>query len=366
VNFDLDLQKFWAENEASLGKPFRTDKPRAPITLPTDDHWLLEEMQLPSTVRYYQDAEYRAQVNRACNDRCQRVIGLRPFPEKPQPPAVLRIEHVMGARTELTEGGTPWLEPGVHNVEELRAKLDELERLDDAKLRDLIFSTGGVVEKAAPNPDGTPPVLRGFSRGPATIATSVIGTTEMLYWLMDYPEDMSRFFAVLADIIIRYHRILGAAAGVTYRGMAVNDDNCALFSPGLYEEFCYPAMRRIFDTLAPDPADDRFQHSDSDMEHLLPILARMNFKAVNLGPNTSVKTIRQFLPHTEIQGEVAPFTLRNKPAEAVIAEVRRDFDGAGADGGLLVTTAGSIAAGTKLEAIRTFMWAVHTYCRYDK
>ena len=67
---NLDLAHFWEENAASAQKPFRTDKPRCPVALSLDDHWLLDEMKLPSTMPYYCDAEYAAGVNRRCNDRC--------------------------------------------------------------------------------------------------------------------------------------------------------------------------------------------------------------------------------------------------------------------------------------------------------
>ena len=366
MNITLDLPRFWAENQASTGHPFRTDKPRAPISLPVDDHWLLEEMEVPSTVRYYREAAYRAAVNRQCNDRCAAAIGRRPFAENVAPPGILRIEEVLGAKTELTEGGTPWLEPAVHTIEELRAHLDRLAALDDRQLRARMFRNGGLIERAQPNPDGSRPVQRGFSRGPATIATSVLGTTELMFWLLDYPAEVGRFFELLADILIRYQQIVAAERGVCFRGYQVNDDNCALYSPALYEQFCLPAMRRIFDTFCPAPTDYRYQHSDSEMTHLLPILARLNFHGVNLGPTLPVEVIRAHLPRTEIHGQVAPFTLRNRPVAEIVAEVRRDFAGAGGDGGLLVTTAGSIAAGTKFEAIRAFMWAVQEYCRYDR
>lgn len=363
---NFDPKTFWAENELCIGKPFRTDKPRAPIMYWMDDHWLFEEMRLPSTVRYYRDAEYRAAIHRACNDRCEEALGRRFFRETPEPPRVLRIEEVFGAQTIILEGGPPWLEPGVTTPDALRHKLDELEQFSDAELRALIFSTGGVVEAATPNPDGSKPRRVIGSRGPATIATSVMGTMELFYWLEDEPVLLARFFDVLADVLIRYQRILAEAGGYEPCGYSWADDNCALFSPELYQQYCYPMMERVFAAFAPHPSDWRYLHADSDMEHLLPILATLDLKGVNLGPRIPAETIRRALPRTEIFGQVAPFTLRNRGREAIIAEVRRDFAAVGGDGGLTVCTAGSVAAGTSLEAIRTFMWAVQEFCRYDR
>ena len=360
----FDLGGFWRENELSAGKAFRTDKPRAPISLSVDDHWLLQEMQVPSSVRYFSDPEHRAEVNRACNDRCEEILGRRFFSESVDLPAVLRIEEVMGSQRQLVEGGTPWLEPGVNSVEELRTKLAEIELWSDADLRQVIFSSGGQVSRSTPRPDGSRAIVTPGSRGPATQATSILGTMNTLYWLIDYPDDMARFFEVLADVIIRYHWILEAETEVVYRGYYWLDDNCALYSPALYERFCYPAMKRVMDEFAPGSEDYRYQHSDSEMRHLLSLLSTLSFSGVNFGPSIPAHVIRQKMPSTEIHGEVAPNTLREKGLEAIVAEVKRDFAEVGHDGGLVVTTCCSISAGTTLESIRGFMWAVHENCRY--
>jgi uroporphyrinogen decarboxylase len=333
--------------------------------LPVDDHWLLQEMALPSTVRYFSEPDYRAETNRLCNDRCEEVIGFRPFSEVPSGPSMRRIEEVMGSRRELTEGGTPWLERGYETVEAIRVGLDRIERWSDRDLRDVMFAEGGKPVKQERTSDGSKPFATPGSRRPATMATSILGTMNTMFWLVDYPSDMERFFEVLGDIIVRYHNIVEQESGVAYRGYYWLDDNCALYSPNLYERFCLPVMNRVMDAFSPDPEDYRFQHSDSAMAHLLPLLTSLRFHAVNFGPTVSGATIRGFMPHAVIQGVVAPNTLRDRGLEGVVAEVKRDFAEVGGDGGLVVTTCGSISAGTSLESIRGFMWAVQEFCRYD-
>ena len=51
-----------------------------------------------------------------------------------------------------------------------------------------------------------------------------------------------------------------------------------------------------------------------------------------------------------------------KPVDRLIP----DFAKAGASGGLQVTTAGSLAAGTGVGRMRWFMWVVQEGCRYDR
>lgn len=354
----MDLALFWKENAESANKPFRTDKPRVPISLSFDDHWLLEEMQPPAYIRYYQEPEYRAELNRQTNDRMEPVIGIRPFNEQVEGPPLLRIEEVFGSRIEVVEGGTPWLEPGVKTPEELVEVLDRVERLSDPELDELLCSKGFSCERKERQETA-------WCRGPATIGTSVVGTTELMFWLIDEPEIMGRFYETLAATIIRYREAIHRITGVKTRGFAWLDDNCALFSPSLYEEFCLPVMKEVFGYFSPEPDDYRFQHSDSAMSHLFPLLAPLNFHGVNFGPTIPVEDIRAAMPNTVIHGQLAPFTLRNDGPDAVRNEVLRDFNAVGADGGLFMTTAGSIAAGTTLKSVRHWMEVVHNECRYD-
>ena len=44
--------------------------------------------------------------------------------------------------------------------------------------------------------------------------------------------------------------------------------------------------------------------------------------------------------------------------------VRSDFEKAGATGGLVITTAGSLAAGTTIDRMRWLMWCVQEETRY--
>jgi uroporphyrinogen decarboxylase len=357
MSASFDPKAFWVENADCLGKPFRTEKPRAPLTLGFDEHWLFEEMAVPSTLRYYNDPSYQAEANRACNDRCEQAIGLRPYSEQPSKPGMKRIELLFGSRIELHEGGTPWLEPGHTEPGSLTRKLDELEAMSEDELMEA--ADGHTVE-----PTGGDYVA--WSRGPTTVATSVLGPERMLEWLFDEPELMRRYFNVFAQVIIRYHLGIARRKGARVTGCAWLDDFCCLMSPSLYEQFALLAMHAAMDGLERHSAGKywRFQHSDSDMGHLLPFLAQLRLDGVNFGPKVTVRMIRDAMPRTEIHGQIPPFMLRNRPMGEVEAQVRADFEEVGRDGSLVVTTAGSIAAGTTLERIRGLMEIVERECRF--
>jgi hypothetical protein len=119
------------------------------------------------------------------------------------------------------------------------------------------------------------------------------------------------------------------------------------------------------DALAPGDAPRR-QHSDSAMGHLIDQQYELGIRNVNYGPTIDVAYIREKMPDAVIRGHMPPFTLRNGRPDEIRQRVVDDYRKAGATGGLEVTTAGSLAAGTGVGRMRWFMQLVQEECRYDR
>jgi uroporphyrinogen decarboxylase len=117
--------------------------------------------------------------------------------------------------------------------------------------------------------------------------------------------------------------------------------------------------------LAPDGAR-RHQHSDSAMGHLLDLQYELGIRSVNYGPEVDVALIREKMPDAMIHGQVPPLLLRNGSPQEIRQRVIYDFEHAGGGGGLNLTTAGSLAAGTGVGRMRWFMQVVQSDCRYDQ
>ena len=137
-----------------------------------------------------------------------------------------------------------------------------------------------------------------------------------------------------------------------------------MLTPEMYELFACPMLKGIFDRYCPDPGDHRYQHSDSAMAHLLPVLGKLNFTGVNFGPTVTVREIREHLPNAVIHGQLAPFTFSRNEEENIVAEFLRDFDMAKEKRGLVFSTAGSINNGSRLTGMRLIMSAIQHYGRY--
>ena len=356
----LDLEAFWAEN--SRCEEFTTHKPRCAVSFSPDDHWLFEFMHVPSTLRYYQDKTYRDALHRQANQIARQYVGRTFFDEDTWVHSPRRIENLFACEFSYTEGATPWLTAATNDPDEFARILDRAEATDMAQwaLPDE-FRREWEERQSAGKPL---PQLGTGSRGPATIMTSVLHPETVFYWIYDYPPLMQRFRDILGRKMVELNQVLRTFSGNTEPGWWITDDNSALFNRKFYRQYCVPVLEKVLNAMAP-PGSRRYQHSDSAMGHLLDDQRDLGINSVNYGPEVDVALIRAKMPEAIINGQMPPLLLRNGSPQEIKERVLSDFQKAGATGGLIVTTAGSLAAGTGVGRMRWFMQLVQKYCRYD-
>ena len=356
----LDAEAFWQENEL-CGK-FIADKPRCGLFFSPDDHWLFEFLDVASTIRYYGDKAHRDALHKEANAITREHVGKAFFDEVTWEHSPKRIENLFGSEFRYEENGTPWLQPATNDPEEFARMLD---RAEAAAMSEWALPEPFLKEWEKRKADGKPlPALGTGSRGPATIMTSVLSAEDVFFWMEDHPDLMGRFRDLLAAKMIEFNRVLREFSRNDHPGWWITDDNCALFNRELYREYCYPVLEAVMDALAPGDAP-RNQHSDSSMEHLLDFQYALGIRAVNYGPEIDVRNIRLKMPDAMINGHMPPFLLRNAGPEEIRQRVVSDFEKAGEGGGLTVTTAGSLAAGTGVGRMRWLMLCTQNLCRYD-
>jgi uroporphyrinogen decarboxylase len=181
--------------------------------------------------------------------------------------------------------------------------------------------------------------------------------------MWDRPELMQRFRDVLTVKMVELNRALRAFSGHTAPGWWITDDNCALFNRAMYREYCRPVLARVLEEFA--HGGWRYQHSDSNMAHLIEDQYALGIRSVNYGPDIDVSLIREKMPDAMIHGHLPPFLLRNGAPAEIRRRIVEDFGKAGGTGGLQVTMAGSLAGGTGLGRMRWFMQCVQECCRYE-
>ena len=371
----VDIDRFWQDQQIARADPFGADIPQMPLGAICNWECVFEELDIPQQwERYQRDAEWRAEVGRAYNDKSERIVGRRlldervPGASRPGFPGIKQLHDIFEMENRWDSVSQSWwLHTSADGPEEIRSLLDRVDdRLSD--LRSFLLPDGWDEARDRLMAEGArPPVYRG-QRGPVTFATSMIGAQELIYLIADEPDLAARLRDTILRAMLGKVRIQDKEAGHTPetapRGFSFADDNCALLNAEMYEFFGYPIVRGMWDVCSPDPPDSRYQHSDSDMGHLVPILARENMTGVNFGPNVFIDHIREHMPTAVIQGVLAPFTYSRNDEVGIVAEFLRDFEMAREKRGVVFATAGSINNGSRLTGMRLIMSAIQRYGRY--
>ncbi|HOJ80575.1 MAG TPA: uroporphyrinogen decarboxylase family protein [Clostridiales bacterium] len=368
---DVDLEQFWKDDElAHKGNCFSPEAPQVALGIRMSEECVFAELGEEGNPWGYTPRERRLELNKRYNDKAEQIVGRRLLPETlPEPdaefPYVKRIGEVFEGKY-IHNGVAEWLEGTVSTPAELEKLLDRVEKLN---LREFMLPPNWESEKKRiyEKYGIKPPLLRHI-RGPVTLATSIYGAENLIFLIIDEPDLAKRFSDVICKVIMGMAEIMDEEAGYdeTNRpgGFSFADDNCCLLTPEMYEMFGYPILKAVFDRWSPNPEDMRYQHSDSDMGHLLPILGRLNFTGCNFGPKVLVDEIRKYMPKTRIDGCLSPMTFMSNDIDAIIREVRRDCEMARECRGLNLSTAGSINNGSLLTSMRAVMYAIQKYGRY--
>jgi len=374
----VDVEQFWADQQVARQDPFGADIPQVPLGAICNWECVFAELgEEQDWWRYlYEDEDWALDLNRRYNKKAQPIVGKRLLSETKrdcgrQWPAIKALHDIFEAENVWEGGktGSWWLKQSAGTPGELKALLDRVEERLENDLRAFLLPANWEEERARLIGIGCKvPLYRG-QRGPCTFACSIYGPENLLMLHYDDPGLFKRFSDVLARAILARARVLDEEAGFTPetapRGWSWADDNSCLFSPELYEHFAMPIHRAVFGRYAPDSQDRRYQHSDSNMAHLLPQLAELDLTGANFGPTLTVREIRHHLPHAVIDGQLAPFTFSRNDEANMVAEFLRDFEQAREKRGLCFATAGSINNGSRLTGTRLLMAAIQRYGRYD-
>jgi len=373
----VDVARFWADQERARQDPFGADIPQVPLGAICNWECIFDELGVEQDWwRFlYENPAWALEISRRYNDRAEKIVGRRLLSEtRPDParkwPEIKALHDIFEAENVWEGGrsGSWWLKSSAATPAELARLLDRVERRLE-NLRDFLLPENWADEKRRLTALGEKVPLYRQQRGPCTFACSIFGAENLLLLAYDDPALFARFGEALGRAILARARTLDEEAGFTPetapRGWAWADDNCCLFTPDMFETFALPIHRAVFATYAPGPGDRRYQHSDSAMGHLLPLLGSLDLTGTNFGPTLTVAEIRKHCPRAVIDGQLAPFTFSRNDEKNLAAEFLRDFDQAREKRGLNFSTAGSINNGSRLTGMRLLMAAIQRHGRYD-
>ncbi|MEG0693277.1 MAG: uroporphyrinogen decarboxylase family protein [Oscillospiraceae bacterium] len=370
---DLDIEQFWKDDSLSHDQNcFSKTAPQVAMGIRMSNECVFAELGEQGEPWGYTDPERQLEFNKRYNDKAEKIVGKRLLSETLTPkfqhfPQFKSIGEIFGGEY-VYDGHMTWLKGNCSTPQELEKQLDIIDQLD---FKSAVFPSDWEIEKKRIFEEyGVKPPLYTAVRGPVTLATSLYSADNLVFLMYDEPEIAKRLFDTIARVIKQYISLFAEEAGYScdnfLHGFSFYDDDCNLLSPDLYQEYGYPVLKSVFEYASPNPNDWRYQHSDSAMGHLLPILSKLDLTACNFGPTLTVREIRRYMPKTRIDGLLAPFTFMSNDEEKIMAEVKRDCEMAKENDlrGLNIATAGSINNGSLLTSMRAVMAAIQNYGRY--
>ncbi len=364
----LDVDLFWHHDELAHQNNCFNSAPQVALGIRMSDECVFAELGEEGTPWMPIPLKRRIELNKRYNDKAEKIVGKRLLkedflPEDARLPYVRRIGEVFGGKY-IYHNQTEWLTQSVHGNQELEALLDRVEAMDIRSF--MLPENWNREKKRIYETYGVKPELMRHIRGPVTLACSIMGTEDLLFLIMDEPDLARRFSDAIAGVTLRMARVMDEECGNDAEatpGFSFADDNCCLLSPPMYELFGFPVLESVFQVYSPNPDDMRYQHSDSAMGHLLPLLGRLNLNGVNFGPTVLIPEIRKHLPRARIDGCISPMSFMRNDEKELSSQVRRDCADALKYNGANISTAGSINNGSSLISMRLIMSLIQQYGR---
>jgi uroporphyrinogen decarboxylase len=370
----MSLDQFWKENdEAQKENCFNPEATQIAMGILMSDECVYSELNEKGDPWGEIDIPRQFELNKRYNDKAEKIVGKRLLKEiAPKDhiafPYIKRVGEVFGGQYLIGVNTGEWLESPIKTPDALEKQLEKIDHLDfesfilpenwEKESRKIYEETGKRIK------------LRRHVRGPVTLGTSIFGVENLIFLAYDSPELFKRFSRTILRVVLEINRVIDREAGYTSEtapsGFSFADDDCNLMTPEMYKDFGYPVLKGCFEHYSPNPGDKRYQHSDSSMAHLLPILGTLDMNGCNFGPTVMVDEIRKYLPNARIDGCLAPFTFMNNNAEEIRKEVKRDCLMIKETGtrGLNIYTAGSINNGSSLESLKVVMETVQEFGQY--
>jgi uroporphyrinogen decarboxylase len=339
---------------------FTTERPHVPVLVELGEDWIIDRCGADYR-RYILDHDYQQATRERCTALLLDEIGFRLKPKVDT--SSLLHGSVYGNPIEYPEGSTPWLGHFLRTPEDIRRLI--------ARMQTENLSRAGLV----------PEFVRRWRKlgrayawrilhdpssvhGPGTILGFLFGINEFALLLYDQPGLMHELLDCIGRVTVEYSRTLRRLTGAPERGVGIFDDVAGLVSSEHFREFFMPVYRTIYGELAPGADDDRFLHNDARVEQLLPFFGELGVNGINPDPETPPQRIRAALPDAVIHGCIPPLLLKDGSPDQVFDAARRSITDIGRDGGLVLTTAGSINMGTPPENLKAMCFAAQSLGRF--
>lgn len=270
------------------------------------------------------------------------------------------VAEAMGSKIAYPDYNISYLlEPAVKSVEQIEM-LKVVNPLTDGRLPILIEALRLTRDALIKEVD-----VGAAMSGPFSVAASVIGTENLLKWMIKYPQQVHTLMEVVTESNNRYIEAV-AELGLSI-GFADPVSSTSVISPKLFREFSMPYLKKNIDKIKETTGSAPGIHicgKSKDIWQDIVSLGISNFSIDNIEDLEEAK--KMMGDKVIITGNVPPVDAlylgtKEEICESVKESIRKGHD---SPKGYILSTGCQIPMNTPIEKIEVFMEAAKTFGRY--
>lgn len=270
------------------------------------------------------------------------------------------VAEAMGAKVGYPEYGISYLiEPAIKSIDEIES-LKIVDPLKDGNLPVLIEAIKLTKDALINEVD-----VGAAMSGPFSVAASVVGTENLLKWMIKYPERVHTLMEIVVECNNKYIDEV-AKLGVSI-GFADPVSSTSLISPKQFREFSLPALKKNINRI-------KEKTGSSPAIHICGKSKDIWEDVVSAGiSNFSIDNAEDLEEAKKLIGDRVVITGNVPPVDVVYAGTKEDIfssvkdcirKGSDSKKGYILSTGCQIPMHTPIEKIEMFMEAGRTYGKY--
>lgn len=270
------------------------------------------------------------------------------------------VAEAMGAKVSFPENNISYLEvPAINSPKEVD-KLEVCNPLKDGHLPMLLKAIELTYEALIDEVNVTAALA-----GPLSVASSIVGTENLLKWMLKYPKELHQVMEVVTESNNRYIDEV-AKFGIS---MSFSDpvSSTSLISQKQFQTFSLPYLKKNIDHI-------KAKTNRSPGIHICGKSKEIWLDVVNAGiTNFSIDNVEDIAEAKEIIGDKAIITGNVPPVDIVHLGTKEDIfasvkecikKGYDSPKGYILNTGCQIPMNTPIEKVEMFMEAANIYGKY--
>ncbi|ACA44443.1 methylcobamide--CoM methyltransferase [Clostridium botulinum] len=270
------------------------------------------------------------------------------------------VAEAMGSKVGYPEYGISYLiEPAINSIDEIES-LKVVDPLKDGNLPTLLEAIKLTRDALMDEVD-----VGAAMSGPFSVAASVVGTENLLKWMIKYPKKVHTLMDIVAESNNRYIEEV-AKLGVSI-GFADPVSSTSLISPKQFREFSLPALRKNISKIKEKTGGAPGIHICGKSKELWEDVVNAGISNFSIDNAEDLEEAKNIMgDRVVITGNVPPVDIvygGNK--EAIFKSVKECIKkGHDSKKGYILSTGCQIPMHTPIENIEMFMEAGKTYGKY--